>query len=379
MADAGEGATCSICCDSVLSQPAAALRCGHVYHAHCIQCWIAQSKGICPQCKRITRAQDLRHLDFEVIEVLPESLEEVRRLIAASSPEMERQLEELNSERAQLVAEDRSICEELAQRQREAQECKRARRDMERLWPQNEAELDGLKQKANHARLECAEMQAHLDKEEARHFRKLPIAQARDEDADLKEEKRKLRSVRPADRARILHDALVSAREQEADCNKVSQEREDAAKKVEQDLKKIKQEESKLRRELQVLKEDAENVVTSSQRSSQRSALRVASQEAGVGRSAGRSAASAEAKRTTRAVGAETREDEDLAEDALLLSGPLLRRKASSGLLLGGCSSGGSSGGLLAKSAMGARASAVSSVGTPVRNATTLRSIFSKR
>eukprot|EP00440_Ansanella_granifera_P025114 gb/GFBE01027283.1/.p1 GENE.gb/GFBE01027283.1/~~gb/GFBE01027283.1/.p1 ORF type:complete len:438 (+),score=103.46 gb/GFBE01027283.1/:1-1314(+) len=258
MGDSGgqEAPVCLICHDSVLSQSASALRCGHVYHSHCISLWLAQSSS-CPQCKKTASASQLRRLDFEVIELLPQSLDEVRRLLAESAAGRSQIVEDLGSERVARQGEIRKLREQLAEAAREAENCKRSRRELQQQGPQREAELAELTIQKDKAMLDCSEMRTHLDHEQQRTYQKLPIKEPKEDDPDCREERRKLRQLRAAERARLLHEALASAYAQEAESRIISQNYKDNADKVEEELRKARQQEHKLRRDLHELREEA--------------------------------------------------------------------------------------------------------------------------
>eukprot|EP00930_Biecheleria_cincta_P051438 TRINITY_DN36625_c0_g1_i1.p1 TRINITY_DN36625_c0_g1~~TRINITY_DN36625_c0_g1_i1.p1 ORF type:complete len:424 (+),score=105.94 TRINITY_DN36625_c0_g1_i1:45-1316(+) len=248
---------CLICHDNVLSQPTSALLCGHVYHSHCIQLWISQSRSECPQCKKKTPSGSLRRLDLETIEVLPDSLDMVRRLLADSEQQRAATVRSLAAERKSDRAQIRQLRMEAQNCEKEALGFKRHRRELEQALPERQEELAKIKVDVNAARVKCAEMQTHLDHEHARHFRSLPIAEVRQEDSDCLDERKKLRHQTPAERARALHEAATSAREQDLESHRLSQQRIAAADEAERELRKLRQQEHALKRELETLREHA--------------------------------------------------------------------------------------------------------------------------
>lgn len=202
----------------------------------------------------------MRRLDFEVVQLFPESLEQVRSLVGISSQDRQKLLEELLSELASFESEVQRLKMSCMQLERDAQDSKRLRRAEEKQLPQRQTELSALKQRAAQARLDCAQLQAHLDKEEQRHYRKLPVPTAKDEDPDLREERRKLRSVSTNERARALHEALVSARQQELDALNLAKDAVATADAADIQVRLQRQTERKLRQELSNLREDPEPV-----------------------------------------------------------------------------------------------------------------------
>jgi hypothetical protein len=46
--------TCSICLNEVRStRTNPPIRCGHVFHSHCLQAWKDQGKNTCPTCRKV--------------------------------------------------------------------------------------------------------------------------------------------------------------------------------------------------------------------------------------------------------------------------------------------------------------------------------------
>jgi len=259
-----EGSNCLICHEGFLSAEVGALKCGHVYHRNCIVIWLTEKKK-CPVCQVPSRRQDVRCLDFNLVEVPSQSPEEVRRLEAATLEERERRLEELTTEKAEAEAVAAQVEAELAELRDVAQEHKRARKDLEQeaaLYKEDHLELSTQLFKATTS---CSALRAGIDAEAPRLQRKLPVNQPREGDPDLNEERRKLRAgMRPADQARKLHQALASALQQENEKLRDKNQREAASVKAEDDLRDLRQQEAYLRRQL-----DERRTIASSQMSSQ--------------------------------------------------------------------------------------------------------------
>lgn len=242
--------TCLICHDALLISTVGALKCGHVYHRNCVVLWFAQGRAECPQCKMPNTIDDVRTLEFEVKTVPGLSPEELRKLEATTSEEMTAKTEELAAEKAEAEAVATRVDNELGLLREVALERKKARKEIEderQLLQEDIAELEpSLSQwKAN-----CAGLQAGLDAEAPRMQRKLPITQPREGDPDLQEERRKIRlGLRPGERARRLHDALSSARQQENEKQRDKNQRDAALKRDEDELRDLRHLEVQLRRE----------------------------------------------------------------------------------------------------------------------------------
>lgn len=264
MEDKDGGAQCLICQDNLLELPACALRCGHVYHATCCHEWLEKGKGECPQCKQKAHIEDLRLLDFEVAKVQPQSLQEVRRLQSASAEEREQLRQELQAEAGEVLARVQEAAAELERQQQDAQERKRARRELEQQRPREEAELNRLGSEKEHKLLMNASLGAQVDHQNSRQrqSRSRTWSQSseivNEDDPDAREERRKLRTMRPDDRARQLHGAVVSAREQEAETIRISLARETALQALEEELVRLRRLEAKLARELRECREEEE-------------------------------------------------------------------------------------------------------------------------
>lgn len=53
--------TCSICLNQVKqTRSTPSLRCGHVFHSHCLEKWKEQGKNSCPTCRKIIDASQYK-------------------------------------------------------------------------------------------------------------------------------------------------------------------------------------------------------------------------------------------------------------------------------------------------------------------------------
>lgn len=53
--------TCSICLNEVKSTRAnPPIRCGHMFHSHCLQKWKDQGKNTCPTCRKVFDASQFK-------------------------------------------------------------------------------------------------------------------------------------------------------------------------------------------------------------------------------------------------------------------------------------------------------------------------------
>lgn len=249
------GPQCSICLQELLPQAACALRCGHVFHASCCQEWIDKGNSNCPQCKKTARVEHLRILEFEVAEV-PWALDDVQRLQQASTEEREQIHQKLTVELEQIKTKLRRASEDLEGYRDAAHESKRARRELELNVPHIEAELKDLRAAQESKVLTnaslCAQVDSHNNRQRQSRTRiwSQPKGVINEDDLDAREERRKLRTMRPGDRARQLHDAFVFFRQQEVEITRVALEREQSLKELDDQLVKITRLERRLGRDL---------------------------------------------------------------------------------------------------------------------------------
>lgn len=251
MADSYEdSASCLICLHSLLSSPVCALKCGHVYHGSCLQDWLRVGKGDCPTCKAISHSHELRMLDFTLVEVESRSVTEVRELQGASAEERAVMREKLLREEEDAAASMKAVKDEVAKNQHAVRDCKRARKELEQQRPETEKQLEELRAVVVRASERSAELQARTDAMVARQQRKLPTPKCREDDADLNDERRKLRGLRQDARAKQVHEALCSARRQEAESGDLWRERESALQKMDEDRRELRRQETRLSKEL---------------------------------------------------------------------------------------------------------------------------------
>merc|ERR1712136_9092 len=120
----------------------------------------------------------------------------------------------------------------------------------EQALPQLKNEVQRLKDQVTELSTACAELQASVDLQaEARH-KSVYLQYPRNTDADVVEERRRLRSLKPGARAEQLHAALLFEQQQET--QSVASERDHAASlgQTEKELKELHAKDSLLRREL---------------------------------------------------------------------------------------------------------------------------------
>jgi len=189
--------------------------------------------------------------------VLPDSLDMVRRLLSETEQQRAGSIETLTAERKSERARIQQNRLKSKSCEQEALGCKRKRRELEELMPVRKAEHAKCQEVVTDARVKFAEMQAHLDQENARHFRQLPIAQVKESDSDLQEERRKLRIHKPAKRAIALSDGVTSFRQQEMESHELNKERVAAADKIEQEVRKLRQQQQALKNEVEKHREQA--------------------------------------------------------------------------------------------------------------------------
>jgi len=150
----------------------------------------------------------------------------------------------------------RQASEELEGHRDAANESKRARCELELKVPRIEADLKELRAEKESKVLNNASLCAQVDSQNNRQHqsRNRIWSQSRgvihEDDPDAREEKRKLRTMRPSDRARQLHDAVVSARQQEVEINRVALARERALNELDEELVRITRAEQRLGHEL---------------------------------------------------------------------------------------------------------------------------------
>lgn len=249
-----DGAICLICHEKLLGADEGvpgALRCGHVYHVSCVVSWLVSNPtgGECPQCKKKCHPDDVRKLDFEQAIIEMPSAAEVQQIQSATEAERNKIREEINQA---IVDVDASIVEagtQKAEVDRDAAQCKKSVKDDREQYHKLEGEVSDLQSDLTRETERNAELQANFDAQTKKLQRRLPIARPREEDADLRDERRALRSLRPGDRARQLHDALVAAIRQEALSSASFQEHERTLQEALAAADELRRLEAKLKRE----------------------------------------------------------------------------------------------------------------------------------
>eukprot|EP00401_Gymnodinium_catenatum_P068104 CAMPEP_0117606034 /NCGR_PEP_ID=MMETSP0784-20121206/79502_1 /TAXON_ID=39447 /ORGANISM="" /LENGTH=363 /DNA_ID=CAMNT_0005409099 /DNA_START=41 /DNA_END=1133 /DNA_ORIENTATION=- len=253
MDDVAQAAECPVCFDSLLShQEAAALRCGHVSHSVCLRKWFEVSKGNCPKCRKVYDLDDLRVLHFTL------ASSELETLRGIPAEECQRLMEKAEAKQAEMANGLGTARLELEEVESLAEEQKRRRIELNQQTMENENQAKAMHEEFSTLSEKYAALQTHVDKDVHRQERKLPIAPAREDDADVKEERRKLRSVRLMDRVQQLHDALASARQSEIESSRLVRVREESLLSVEAELAHIRHVEARLARELRVAAEERE-------------------------------------------------------------------------------------------------------------------------
>lgn len=190
---------------------------------------------------------------------------------AASAEERELRREALRAERAELATEESRQDDEIALLRDLSEDCKRRRVEMKTQGKELDETYGELVANLNTATEDCAALQANLDAGYRRlQQRRLPARALREGDADVNEERRKIRAgARPADRSRQLHEALAAALQQEGESSREKVQRESVLKQVEEELKELRRSDDQLRREIDDLRSLELSQLSSSQVSSQ--------------------------------------------------------------------------------------------------------------
>jgi len=252
--DNGEdGVQCAVCMGELLSQQVCFLRCGHVYHTSCCEQWFDQGKSECPLCKKPCRRDQLRNLDFEMAEVPMYALAELGKLRKMSTEERGRVRQEAlasQEESRRAIAASKAERDVLKNR---AIDHKRKRHELEAELDRTEAEKVDLHEELYALIKINSDLQASVDTQ--RQNEKLPFAPSSRDDSDVKEERKKLRLMRPEDRLLQLHQALLAARQLLNESTATTREREASLQTVERAIAELKSLETKLAQELRELKD----------------------------------------------------------------------------------------------------------------------------
>lgn len=244
-----EGANCSICAEELLSAEACALLCGHVYHTACCRKWF-QQRGNCPQCKQVSRADQLRVLAFEVAHVQRDAVVELAVARSIPAEARARVLDELVAESAELERLSVDVRQSTELNQSRAASSRDARKECDDNAKISKVELEKIVDEVCQLNETCAEVQVNLDFQSSRQARKFPVPRTKPDDADVREEKRKLGKFRLEQRTKQIHDGLVDARRYEAELQSSVREKEAAIREDEAALAKLRQNESRLSRTL---------------------------------------------------------------------------------------------------------------------------------
>lgn len=206
---------CVVCQESLLSSPACALVCGHVYHTQCFQQWLLKNrKGDCIQCRAPAPLDKMRTLDFEVMELPPRALGEVKRLMALSPEERVLLTDGVRSGSVELASELQQMESQASKEEEDSQERKRKFAQVEEADKELTKAWTRLKRRSDSAVGNGEKLRAEI----SRFQRRVPQADDSVADGrDLQEERNLLRSgLSPADRARQLHESLLEIRRRAA-------------------------------------------------------------------------------------------------------------------------------------------------------------------
>lgn len=250
--DEDSAVQCLICLSALIDRPVCTLRCGHVYHGDCMHDWLTKSKGngSCPQCKQMSRAAQLRVLDFKTAEVPTQSVEQLYRLESFTASQRDDFVAEM-AEGCNLAEKELAETEMLlAEMHDSATDKLQSRRNVRDEIKEGELRILDLREVHEERSTECTQCQSELDAMNMSQQRRLPIQIIKDSDPDLLDMRRVLKSVRPGDRAKQLHQRLVKTRQLADDTRQLVAERKKAVAEAEQELKRQRQKDSKLRRQL---------------------------------------------------------------------------------------------------------------------------------
>jgi len=269
-----EASSCNICLHELLSKDVCALNCGHLYHHECVVNWLGH-KSSCPLCKKPNGTEDVRPLSFDFRAVSGAALEEERRLEDASREECELRFQELSTELSALAKVSESLEQELSPSHAEARRQKLLRSQIVQKIPEMEEQLQHAVARALEVSMRNATMQVTIDAEAPHLQRRQPVQRPREDDADLREERRKMASGCKTNRVRQLHSSLLAAWQQDVEVHRRKSDREAARKETEDQLKGLRREESKFRRQLEERKASSDSLASASSTASLEKSLTI--------------------------------------------------------------------------------------------------------
>jgi len=195
--------------------------------------WLKQSKGECPQCKKLS--VELRALDFDQTTALLSSNTEIRADLQAAAEIRRRKLVELNETWHSVLEDLKSSTQRQQDAEKQADEAKLERRELQEQETRHEARREVIQEELDEVQKRCAMTRFHLDQSNQRQNSKLPALTFRQ---DAQCERRKLHQaqqagLRASDRANDLHRQLISAFKQYVELQSLARKRQVAAAEAE--------------------------------------------------------------------------------------------------------------------------------------------------
>lgn len=191
--------------------------------------WLKQSKGECPQCKKIS--VELRALDFDQTTALLSSNTELRADSQAGAEIRRRKLVEFDETWHSVLEELKSSTQRQQDAEKQAEEAKLERRELQEQETRHEARRETIQEELDEVQKRCAMTRFHLDQSNQSQLSKLPALTPRQ---DAQCERRKLHQaqqagLRATDRANDLHRQLISAFKQYVELQSLARKRQVAA------------------------------------------------------------------------------------------------------------------------------------------------------
>mmetsp|Transcript_23025 Transcript_23025/g.42408 ORF Transcript_23025/g.42408 Transcript_23025/m.42408 type:complete len:402 (-) Transcript_23025:45-1250(-) len=251
-----DSAHCTICLDGLLNgKSVASLNCGHIFHRECVVQWLLRSRvSGCPTCKNVTPLSDVRPLEFEFrqfelardsIADLPGLDEEAVLLLRKAKRELEAVETEIKETEANVALLDLEIASMKDQR-----ECSREKE------AQDKKQCAELQKELEECHEQSAKLRENVDYHMEIQSRRNQVQRPREEDPDVREERKLLDRTRPSDRAKHLHEGLVNARHGEAECREVCKAHQNAITKLEAEIAQVQAMSSRVRRSLEEVQTD---------------------------------------------------------------------------------------------------------------------------